>query len=664
MHTRTSWSMALVVSLFLAGPGEAAPKKPKPQVNAAFVKAPSQAEYLAIAQKAFDDAFEDQKQAREAQALLKKDFVDAVGALRLAARGTLLAALEKPVGLAMLAQAALTAPDDPLIATNLGAALSQVGEKESALKLHLYAVERAPRLLPALTNLGVAYADFRENGLARMRLQLAVTIDRFYCPAWNALAIVDMNDRRYDDAAKDYLGGFPCRSKKMKKNDKLKQGHGPPIEPPTPTPGDDAGKGGGGSGGSGGPSGAGQLECREFPNWSTVEAFMFAKNKDWKKELLDLTNQATAAMKPGAMAGIGGALTPDADVPDALEVLEKGYAAAYEKLTKQHRQQVDALDKQLAKNIADDLARYERVDLKPLEQLNAAPIERTRQIRSSHCKSVKQLQGSQFAQWRTLEKQYYDQVCGLLRMHWGEAAQWLAMVQDDERRAFFQGMVELKLWSKLQPLPMTYDTRALMYATQRMTPVGGCEKDEPPPPPPPPPPQKRLGPVKGQCRAPSGTLEGGDCSATFEGCKSASVECGKALVEGSPVGVKGAAKYDYEDKELTLSLGGYLGFEKQVPGVKGSASWETMVNYTTQNGSFKRLSFSTGPSASASAGTDELGRVVLKNFDDKMDFPVLTDEDLKAAGAAIDKVVRTFSLVNTPSEDPPASDEVWAPKFK
>lgn len=534
MRTRTSWSMALVVSLFLAVPGLAAPKKPKPQVNAAFVKAPTQAEYLAIAQKAFDDAFEDQQKAREAQDVLKKDFVDAVGALRLAARGTLLAALEQPVGLAMLAQAALTAPDDPLIATNLGAALSQVGEKESALKLHLYAVERAPRLLPALTSLGVAYADYREYGLARMRLQLAVTIDRYYCPAWNALAIVEMNDRRYDDAVKAYLGGFPCRAKKMKKNDKLKQAHGPPVEPPTSGESPGGGEGGGG----GGPqrSGSGTLECREFPNWSTVEAFMFAKNKDWKKELLDLVNQATASMKPGAMADIGTALSPDADVPDALA---RRYGDAYEKLTKQHKEEVDALDTKLAKQVADGLEQFKHVDLTPLGQGSAAPLERMRQLKSAHCKAVKQLQGTQFVQWRTMEKKYYDQVCGLLRMHWGEAAQWLAMVQDDQRRAFFQGMVELKLWGKLQPLPMIYDTRALMYATQRMTPVGGCEKDEPPPPPPPPPPQKGVDPAKGQCRAPSGTLEGGDCSATFEGCKSASVECGKALAEASPIGVKG-----------------------------------------------------------------------------------------------------------------------------
>lgn len=99
-------------------------------------------------------------------------------------------------------------------------------------------------------------------------------------------------------------------------------------------------------------------------------------------------------------------------------------------------------------------------------------------------------------------------------------------------------------------------------------------------------------------------------------------------------------------------------------GAKGSASWETMVNYTTKDGDFKRLSFSTGPGASASAGTDATGRVVLKNFDDKMDFTVLTDKDLQAAGAAFDKIARTFSLVNTPNEDPPASDEVWTPKFK
>lgn len=642
MGARTSWTVTLVVSLFLAGPtSQAAPQKPKPKVNAAFVKAPAQAEYLAIAQKAYDDSFDDKKKAAETQAMLKKEFVDAVGALRLAARGTLLAALERPAGLAMLAQAALTSPDDPLIATNLGAALSQAGEKESALKLHLYAVERAPRLLPALTNLGVAYADFGENGLARMRLQLAVTIDRYYCPAWNALAIVDMNDRRYEDAVKDYLGGFPCRAKKMKKNDKVKQGHGPPIEPPTPGEGPGSSEGGGG-----GPkrSGSGVFECREFPNWSTVEAFMFAKNTQWKKELLDLTNDATAAMKPTAMASIGSAITPDADVPDALDILERRYRDAYEKLTKQHKQEVDALDKKLAKTISDSLAEFQRVNLQPLAQGSTAPIERTKQLKSAHCKAVKQLQGTQFVEWRTMEKKYYDQVCGLLRLHWNEAAQWLAMVQDDERRAFFQGMVELHLWGKLQPLPMIYDARALMYATQRMTPVGGCEKDEPPPAP-----QKGVGKVKGECRMPSGTIEAGDCSVSLEACKSVGAECGKDVA--GPFGVKAGGKYQFEDKELTLSVGSYAGVNADGSVVKGSASFETTGNLVLQDGHFKRLSFTVGPSASASAGAPD-GKLVLKNFDDKIEFTILDDKMLS-------NPLRMFSLENTPDEAAPAPDEVF-----
>ncbi|MBL8917895.1 MAG: hypothetical protein JNJ54_03470 [Myxococcaceae bacterium] len=626
--------VVLVAFASLAGP------KP-PAEPPAFVKPPTQEQYVAIAQKAFDDAFtskDDLKKATEAVASRPKTVKDILGR---ASMGAVEVAFGKPEGVANLALAAMDAPDNAIVATTFGVALAHAKKKDAALKVQLYANQLAPRTPQILTNLGSVYADLGENSLAKMRLLEATTFDRDHCPAWNALAIVYANEGDARRGVQAYLHALPCSTIKQRRGQLREESRKEPpksTEAPSGTGADGAGAGGD-QGGGGGKAGA-ELEIREFPNWSSVEVFMGAKDSfdRWKNELAALRDQATKDMNPQAPVAANqrrqrlqqehpGAvvMNPNEEAGWGLDDLRYRYGKQLDELSKAHNKETSVIDQRLSDQLAQSTKSFEQIPLEGLQNLSAAPLEAARQRHNVHCRGAKQLVGTAFVQWRDSEKRYYDRVVELLREYWKLSGELLGLYNDDGERTFMQGSVELTIWGRLGTFPMTYPTRALMYRMHLVSPLGPCDKDVPPPQPPAAAKEARPPKMKPTCPVPKGVSVDAEvsssvgCSVAIEGCESVGAEC-KAPVAG-PFGVVGGASYSYENKELTLSGGSYVEFSPpQVGPASASVGFRSVIDITTRGGQVQRVSWTVGPTKSIGVSAGGVGASTnppLKQFDDK-----------------------------------------------
>lgn len=623
----------------------AAPKPPAE--HPASVKPPTQEQYLAIAQKAFDDAFtskDELKKATEAVAARPKTVKAILGR---SSMGAVQVAFGEPEGVANLALAAMDAPDNAIIATTFGVALSHAKKKEPALKVQLYANQLAPRTPQILTNLGSLYADLGENGLAKMRLIEATTFDRNFCPGWNALAMVYANEGDARRGVEAYLHALPCSTIKQRRGQLREESR---KEPPKADQGKSDGASGGEQAGAGESGGAGpgaeDLKIREFPNWSSVEVFMNAKDSfdRWKKELANLRDQATKDMDPKAPLAAyrkrerlqqehpgSVVMNPNDEAGWGLDDLKYRYGKQLDQLTDEHVKEAAALDRRLSEQVTQSTKGFEQIRLEPLQDLSAAPLEAARQRHNSHCRAVKQLVGASFVQWRDSEKRYYDRVVRLLREYWKLSGELISLYNDDGERAFMQASVELTIWSRLGTFPMTYPPRALMYAMHLVSPVGPCDKDVPPPQPPAPAKEERPPKWKPTCPIPKGTSVSVDsevidtpgrevtCSVSMEGCESIGGEC-KGRVMG-PFGVVGGASCSYEDKELTLSGGSYVEFPSPPAGpASASVGFKSVIDITTRGGQVQRVSWTVGPTKSLGAmqgGVGVSANPALKQYDDK-----------------------------------------------
>lgn len=644
MRSRFALALAVVVALPFAMVDAGKPPPPP-----ASIKTPSRDEYVAIAERTIARFLVGQKPAvlSAATAALAPDQVKPL-ALQWSSKGAVLVASARPEGLLLAAAAARAKPDDPIIANTFGIALSRSNQKQAALEILLRARELAPHSPLVLTNLGVVYFVLGDRGLARMRLGDATRLDRAFCPAWNAMSILELAEGHLYPAVAAYLQSMPCSTIKMRKS-QLQHPPAPPKDPPPPSKVEDTtedmdGGGADDAGTSAGkrPADASLPKFRAFPDWPSVEAMAASTSylDAWQKETEALLQRAQDDLSRFARTGMAsvarqrealrakGLSVPEDDTFDikfAVDQNGRYYDRQFNQLDQECKDRRDAALNKMSTGVTESLARMERA-------LSVDP-ERNVQAQNTHCREARNVVGVGFAKWRNEEKACYERRNELLIEYVQTTRRWISRVAADDQRAFLDAIVANEVWAKATVPPRVYGYAALGFSVQLLTPLGRCGKGDLPHVP-----QPAAGksaaaePTKKACPFPPHTkLQAGadigdkyEVSVAVEGCEAAEIEARAQLVPG--ISVAGTIEHETSGS-TTLLIGGIVAAKPVLRGAGAEGGpeigWRTDLGVTFDaNGHLEKIIFRTGPEASAGGGLGHGPGVRLKSGD-SMTFTIL-----------------------------------------
>ena len=529
-------------------------------------------------------------------------------------------------------------PADGLLVSNFSALLRMLDSTALSLPVLVYAKSLAPMSPIVLTNLGNTLFELGDDRKAEVFFKRALSIDNHFRDARTSLVDVYLKRKELGKAYEELMKGveevtYTENTKTelaVTKNDPAtkKQSQSNKQTPPPPT-----GPAASGSS-SGGGSTPDQLKLPPFPDWSDLKAFMAAKGPgNWEKEInkgfkTSIDEMTGAGKKHGAQVASVLKLprelqqeamdailnNPFAKMAErsecAMEIMQQYMDDRYDRILKDYSETEDKNGDKNTKSFAtvsDAFAKHTQTLANTMQaKLNSTTPEMEKaasgqglskeeaekagsaagetlmqlpeyqKLMVEYCRATKRLTEDRFADWKNNVRILHNKTNDLLMEYWVYCEQYLNQVYDEDYDRL-NAMRMLYVYGKLSILSGTYTAMPLAFLTTAFGSSSGDCPDAIPAP------TSAAGDADMNTTVPK--KKGPPCP--FDGkakmpffvgsikfnCESVQIEAGEGLI--------GSVEHNF--RKHTTTLGAYIGEEGEF-GVMGASVKAGMTVTFDRNG--------------------------------------------------------------------------------
>jgi tetratricopeptide (TPR) repeat protein len=485
-------------------------------------------------------------------------------------------------------------PGEPLLVSNFCSLLRMMDSITLSLPTLVYAKNLSPNYPVILTNLGNTLLELGDDRKAEVFFKRALRIDPHFRDARSSLVDVYLKRKDLGSAYEELLKGVEevtySEGTKMAferaSNDGARQQQ---TQSSSQTPPPPAGSGASPTGGGG--KTPDKLVLPPFPDWSDLKAFMNASGPGaWQKEVQNGLGESMKALSDVAQK-IAGKYTAISKLPSdqqmkamhaiqsapftkmakrndfAMEVMQQYIDDRYDRIIKDYKEKEEKDGEKFNKSFtaysdafgkqADALGKAMQAEgpegLKELPAYQKLMIE--------YCKQTKRLQEDHFQDWKKNARVWHNKTNDLLQEYWVYCEQYLDQVYGDDYEQL-QAKRMMYVYGKLAILAGTYAIMPLSFMAAFTTSSGDCAEPTPIPvaageadmtttvP-------KQSGPPCPWDNGGKLKIGAGPCSLGLD-CESIECEC--------LAGVGGAAKWNFKNKTTTLTPEVGVKFELGLPG--------------------------------------------------------------------------------------------------